>query len=167
MGATRKNITKSLVVLALLILSSMRHPPPGASSIPSLPCSLFCPFICLSEGKLIGPAILLALAISFKPTALPLIPVTFVYLLADLSGTYCSICRIYDVVLPALAWCRFQFWVGSHPDPPALECPFQPWGRSVIHDLPGELIKGYYQLPGNGGGWDCCGCLPWALLHLP
>jgi hypothetical protein len=35
----------------------------------------------LSEGKLTGSAILLALAISFKPTALPLVPAIFVYLL--------------------------------------------------------------------------------------
>ena len=34
----------------------------------------------MSEGKLTGPAILLALAISLKPTALPLILVIFVYL---------------------------------------------------------------------------------------
>ncbi len=34
----------------------------------------------LSEGKLCSPAVLLALAVSFKPIALPLIPVVFVYL---------------------------------------------------------------------------------------
>jgi Gpi18-like mannosyltransferase len=34
----------------------------------------------LAEGRLTSSAILLALAISFKPTALPLIPVVFVYL---------------------------------------------------------------------------------------
>lgn len=34
----------------------------------------------LSEGKLTGPAVLLALAVSCKPIALPLIPVVFVYL---------------------------------------------------------------------------------------
>ncbi len=34
----------------------------------------------LSEGKLTSPATLLALAISFKPTALPIVPVVFVFL---------------------------------------------------------------------------------------
>jgi hypothetical protein len=34
----------------------------------------------ISEGKLTSPALLLALAVSLKPTALPLIAVTFVYL---------------------------------------------------------------------------------------
>lgn len=34
----------------------------------------------LSEGKLAGSAILLALAIAFKPTALPLVPAVFIYL---------------------------------------------------------------------------------------
>jgi hypothetical protein len=39
----------------------------------------------LSQGKLTGPAVLLALAVSCKPIALPLIPVVFVYLVGRSS----------------------------------------------------------------------------------
>ena len=53
--------------------------PPGASSIRSSPCSLFYLwFFCMLERSN-RSAILLALAISFKPIALPLLPVVLIY----------------------------------------------------------------------------------------
>ena len=102
----------------------------------------------LSEGKLTGSAILLALAISFKPTAIPLVPAIFVFL----QG------RPFRLVLRYLVLffiCAFLLFVGPFAilgwDPTPI---LQHWnahfsvggGLSFMTFL--ELIQGSYQLPG-------------------
>lgn len=102
----------------------------------------------LSEGKLIGSAVLLALAISFKPTAFPLVPVVLIYLLGrSIQHTF----RYFLVFTPGIAlFCLAPFAVFGWDPSPIL----QHWnahfnvggGLSFMTFL--EFIKGSYNLPG-------------------
>ena len=103
----------------------------------------------LSEGGLSVPAILLALAISLKPTALPLIPVVFIYLAGKSWRntlkyfTVFAVCMILFCVVPFILF----KW-----DPSQI---FQHWnsqfvvggGLSFMTFL--EYVKWTYQLPGQ------------------
>lgn len=109
--------------------------------------SLLC-LVRLSEGKLSCSAILLALAISFKPTALPLVPVTFVFLQ---GRPFRQIFQYFALFLTS----AFLLFVGPFAilgwDPTPI---LQHWnahfsvggGLSFMTFL--ELIQGSYQLPG-------------------
>jgi Gpi18-like mannosyltransferase len=107
--------------------------------------------VSLDRGKLFSSAITLALAIAFKPIALPLIPVAILYLLKKSSR---------QVFLYAL-WFSVSL---------ALFCalPFLLWGWELTPILRGwnahftvaggmalmtffELLKDTYRLPGAGG----------------
>ena len=102
----------------------------------------------LSEGKLTGSAILLALAISFKPIALPLVPAAFMYM----QGR--PIRQVFQYLAIFLI-CAFLFFVGPFAllrwDPAPI---LQHWnahftvggGLSFMSIL--ELIRNSYQLPG-------------------
>ncbi len=104
--------------------------------------------VSLGEEKLTGSAILLALAVSFKPTALPLIPVVFVYLL---GRPFRLIFRYFGIFI----LCSFLLFVGPFAilgwDPSPI---LQHWnaifsvggGLSYMTFL--ELFEGSYQLPG-------------------
>ncbi len=103
----------------------------------------------ISEGKVICPAILVALAISMKPTALPLIPVILVYLggrsikhslgfLAIFSASVVLFCAVPFVLFgwdpsPILQHWNFHFTVGG--------------GLSFMTFL--EFTNWSYQLPGQ------------------
>jgi len=109
----------------------------------------------LSEGKSTAPAILLALAIAFKPIALPLVPVVLVFLLGrslkhtiQYFAVFCSSLVLFCVVpFIILKW-----------DPAVI---FQHWnahftvggGLSFMTFL--ETLKHSYQLTGNWwlAGW--------------
>ncbi len=109
----------------------------------------------ISEGKVTSPAILLALAISMKPTALPIIPVILVYLagrsikrtlgfFAILSAAVVFFCAAPFVIFgwnpaPILQHWNFHFTVGG--------------GLSFMTFL--EFTNWSYQLPGSWGflGW--------------
>ncbi len=102
----------------------------------------------LSEGKLTGSAILLALAISFKPTALPLVLAVFVFLQ---GRPFRLVFRFFAIFLI----CAFLLFVGPFailgwdPSPILLH-----WnahftvggGLSFMTFL--EYVEGSYQLPG-------------------
>ena len=102
----------------------------------------------LSEGKLTSSAILLALAISFKPTALPLAPAIFVFLRGKPSRLVLRYFFLFFI-------CAFMLFVGPFAilgwDPTPI---LQHWnahfsvggGLSFMTFL--ELIRGSYQLPG-------------------
>ena len=102
----------------------------------------------LSEGKLTSSALLLALAISFKPTALPLVLAIFVFLR---GRPLCMILRYFVL----LFICTFTLFVGPFAilgwDPSPI---LQHWnahfivggGLSFMTFL--ELLRGSYQLPG-------------------
>jgi Gpi18-like mannosyltransferase len=104
----------------------------------------------LSQAKLTGPAILLALAISLKPTALPLIPVVFIYL----AGRSWRHTLHFFVVfsLSMLVFCVIPFLVfGWDPSQILLHWNSQfvvGGGLSFMTFL--EYVKWTYQLP---GGW--------------
>ncbi len=101
-----------------------------------------------SEGKLTSSAILLALAFSFKPTALPLVPAVFIYLRRR------SLPRVFQY-FSIFSLCTFLFVVGPfiilHWDPTPI---LQHWnghfveggGMSFMTFL--ELTQNSYQLPG-------------------
>jgi hypothetical protein len=103
----------------------------------------------ISEGKLIGPAILLALDISLKPTALPFILVVFVYL----AGISLQRTLQYFAVftLSMLLFCVAPFVLFGWDPSPIL----QHWnahftvggGLSFMTFL--EYVKWSYQLPGQ------------------
>jgi hypothetical protein len=102
----------------------------------------------LSEGKLTGSAILLALAIAFKPTAMPLVPAIFVFLVGRPFRQVLCYFVLFFV-------CAFLFFVGPFVifrwDPSPI---LQHWnahftvggGLSFMTFL--EIIKTSYQLPG-------------------
>jgi hypothetical protein len=104
--------------------------------------------VLLSEGKLTGSAILLALAISFKPIALPLVPAVFIYMQ---GRPIRQVFRYFAVFFI----CAFLFFVGPFPllgwDPAPI---LQHWnahftvggGLSFMSFL--ELVRNSYQLPG-------------------
>jgi hypothetical protein len=102
----------------------------------------------ISENKLFGPAILLALAISFKPTALPLIPVVLVYLAGiSLKHTF-QFFGLFAIFM--LLFCVAPFGLFGWDPSPIL----QHWneqftvggGLSFMTFL--EYVKWSYQLPG-------------------
>jgi hypothetical protein len=104
--------------------------------------------ILLNEGKLTGAAVLLALAISFKPTAFPLVPVVFIYLLGK---SIQQIFRYFLVFTSGIAlFCLAPFVLFGWDPSPIL----QHWnfhftvggGLSFMTFL--EFIKGSYNLPG-------------------
>ena len=103
----------------------------------------------LSQEKSAGPAILLALAVSLKPIALPLIPVVLVYLTGrSIKGTL-----QYFAVFSAsmFLFCLVPFLLFGW-DPTVI---FQHWdahftvggGLAFLTFL--EILKQSYQLPGN------------------
>jgi ALG6, ALG8 glycosyltransferase family len=104
--------------------------------------------VCLNEGKMAASAFLLALAVSFKPTALPLVPAVFVYLL----GKPRQLLWQYFVLFFLGAFLLFvaPFLIFGWDPSPIL----QHWnahfsvggGLSFMTFL--ELIQGSYQLPG-------------------
>jgi hypothetical protein len=112
----------------------------------------------LARGKLTGSAILLALAISFKPTAIPLIPAVFVYMR---SGSLRQIFRYFALFLSAALLFSVGPFVILRWEPTII---LQHWnahftvggGLSFMTFL--ELIKNTYQLPGQ---WWLLGLL-WA-----
>jgi hypothetical protein len=129
--------------------------------------SLFSLFL-LSEGKLTGPAVLLALAVSCKPIALPLIPVVFVYL----AGRSLKLTLQYFAVFSAssILFCVVPFFLFKW-DPAVI---FQHWnahfsvggGLSFMTFL--ETLKQSYQLTGLWWiiGWvwvPALGVAAWAL----
>jgi Gpi18-like mannosyltransferase len=103
----------------------------------------------LNKGKTYAPAVLLALAISFKPVALPLIPVIFVYLL----GTTCRRTLQYSIIfiVSLVLFCAAPFVLFQW-DPSVI---FQHWnahfsvggGLSFMTFL--EALNHSYQLPGS------------------
>ena len=103
----------------------------------------------MSEGKLTGPAILLALAISLKPTAIPLIPVAFVYLIGlSLRRTW----QYFAVfALSMLLLCVAPFYIFRWDPSPIL----QHWnnqftvGGAMSFMTFLEYVKWTYQLPGQ------------------
>jgi hypothetical protein len=103
----------------------------------------------LSQGKLIRPAILLALAVSLKPTALPLIPVIFVFLEGKSLGSTAKYFAVFT--LSMLLFCMAPFvLLGWDPSLILLH-----WnahftvggGLSFMTFL--EYIQWSYQLPGQ------------------
>jgi hypothetical protein len=103
----------------------------------------------LSQGKLIRPAILLALAVSLKPTALPLIPVIFVFLEGKSLGRTAKYFAVFT--LSMLLFCMAPFvLLGWDPSLILLH-----WnahftvggGLSFMTFL--EYIQWSYQLPGQ------------------
>jgi hypothetical protein len=102
----------------------------------------------LKDGKFTASALLLALAISFKPTALPIVPAVFIYML---GRPFRLLLRYFSVFLI----CAFLLFVGPFAvfrwDPSLI---LQHWnaqfsvggGLSFMTFL--ELIQGSYQLPG-------------------
>jgi hypothetical protein len=114
--------------------------------------------VLVSKGKLTSSAILLALAISFKPTALPLVFAVFVYLQ---GGGFRQVFRYYAVFLSAALLFSVAPFIMMGWDPTII---IQHWnahftvggGLSFMALL--ELIKNTYQLPGQ---WWLLGLL-WA-----
>jgi Gpi18-like mannosyltransferase len=110
----------------------------------------------LSQAKLTVPAILLALAISFKPTALPLIPVVFIYLA---GRSWRRTLYFFAVLsLSMLLFCVAPFWIfGWDPSQILMHWNSQfvvGGGLSFMTFL--EYVKWTYQLP---GGWAFLGWL--------
>jgi hypothetical protein len=105
--------------------------------------------ILISEGKLSGPAILLALAISLKPTALPILAVIFVYLAGKSLRRTISYLAIFT--LSMILFCVAPFILFGWDPSPIL----QHWnfhftvggGLSFMTFL--EFTKWSYQLPGQ------------------
>ena len=103
----------------------------------------------LSDGKLAGSALLLVLAISFKPTALPLIPAVFITLL---GRSFRSMFRYFGVFLTAVLLLFVGPFVLFRWDPTPI---FQHWNAhfTVAGGLSfmtfQELLKNSYQLPGQ------------------
>jgi hypothetical protein len=102
----------------------------------------------LGRGKLIRPAMLLALAVSLKPTALPLIPVVFVFLAGRSWGRTAKYCAVFS--LSMLLFCVAPFVLfGWDPSPILLH-----WnahftvggGLSFMTFL--EYVQWSYLLPG-------------------
>jgi len=103
----------------------------------------------LAKGKTKSSALLLALAVAFKPTATPLLIVPFFYLkrksLRDALSYYAVL------ILCGLSFCVLPFWVFRWDASPIL----QNWnahfvvggGLSLLAVL--ELLQGSYRLPGN------------------
>ncbi len=94
-------------------------------------------------------AVLLALALSFKPTALPLFPVVLVYLLGKSLGRTIRYAVVFFVSL--LLFCVAPFIIFGWSPTPIL----QNWNAhfTVAGDLSFmtffEFLRGTYQLPGN------------------
>lgn len=109
----------------------------------------------ISEGKLIRPAILLALAISLKPTPLPLILVIFVYLIGRSFWRTIIYFAVFGICMILLCVAPFIL-LGWDPSPILLH-----WnihftvggGLSYMTFL--EYLRWSYQLPGGWGfvGW--------------
>jgi hypothetical protein len=103
----------------------------------------------LSEGKLTGPAVLLALAVSCKPIALPLIPVVFVTLVGRSIKSTLRFFTIFSASMVLFCVAPFALF-GWNPAPI-----FQHWnfhftvggGLSFMTFL--ESLKHSYQLTGN------------------
>jgi Gpi18-like mannosyltransferase len=103
----------------------------------------------LNKGKIILPAILVALAISLKPTSIGLVAVIFIYL----AGRSLKNTLAYFIIfgLAMLAFCILPFFLFRWDPAPIL----QHWnnqftvggGLSFMTFL--EYIKGSYQLPGQ------------------
>jgi hypothetical protein len=73
----------------------------------------------LSEGKIAGPALLLALAISFKPTPLPVLPVIFVYLAGRSIKNTLSYFAIFSAGV--LLFCALPFVIFGWSPAPILQ----------------------------------------------
>lgn len=110
-------------------------------------CSLLAIYF-ISEGKLIRSAVLLALAVSLKPTALPLIPVFFVFLAGKSLARTAKYFAVFT--LSMLLFCVFPFvLLGWDPSPILLH-----WnahftvggGLSFMTFL--EYVQWSYRLPG-------------------
>lgn len=103
----------------------------------------------LSQGKVTGPAILLALAVSLKPIALPLIPVVFIYLAG--RSIKCALQYFSIFAASMVLFCVVPFFLFRW-DPTVI---LQHWnfhfsvggGLSFLTFL--EVLKQSYQLPGN------------------
>jgi hypothetical protein len=102
----------------------------------------------LSEGRLVGSAVLLALAIAFKPIAMPLAPAVFVFLLGRPFRQVLLYFSIFFV-------CAFLFFIAPFSilkwDPTPI---LQNWnahfvvGGGLSFMTFWELIKNSYRLPG-------------------
>lgn len=102
----------------------------------------------LGEGKLTGPAVLLALAISLKPTALPLILVTLVYLA---GRSWRRLWQYFAVfTLSMLLFCIAPFILLGWDPSPILKhwnAQFTVGGAMSFMTFL-EYVKGSYELPG-------------------
>ena len=99
-------------------------------------CSRFFRCYFLNAGKIKSSALLLALAISFKPTALPILPVALVYLLgrSRRQAVVYSSAFMAGVALFCLAPI-YGIGLGSHPNLSRLERPFYRGRRDVVVDF--------------------------------
>ena len=103
----------------------------------------------LSEGQLTGPAIMVALAISLKPTSIPLVPVIFIYLVGRSLKSTLHYFIIFSLAM--ILFCVIPFFIFKWDPSPIL----QHWnnqftvggGLSFMTFL--EYVKGTYLLPGQ------------------
>ena len=103
----------------------------------------------LSEGQLTGPAIMVALAISLKPTSIPLVPVIFIYLVGRSLKSTLHYFIIFSLAM--ILFCVIPFLIFKWDPSPIL----QHWnnqftvggGLSFMTFL--EYVKGTYLLPGQ------------------
>ena len=103
----------------------------------------------LSEGQLTGPAIMLALAISLKPTSIPLVPVIFIYLAGRSLKSSLRYFLVFSLAM--VLFCVVPFFIFRWDPSPIL----QHWnnqftvggGLSFMTFL--EYVKGTYLLPGQ------------------
>jgi hypothetical protein len=103
----------------------------------------------LSEGQLTGPAIMVALAISLKPTSIPLVPVIFIYLAGRSLKSTLHYFLVFSLAM--VLFCVVPFFIFRWDPSPIL----QHWnnqftvggGLSFMTFL--EYVKGTYLLPGQ------------------
>ena len=105
--------------------------------------------VLLQAEKLESSAVLLALALSFKPTALPLFPIALVYLLGKSLGQTIRYAAVFLISL--LLFCVAPFIIFGWSPTPIL----QNWNAhfTVAGDMSFmtyfELLRNTYQLPGS------------------
>jgi hypothetical protein len=105
--------------------------------------------VLLQAEKSESSAVLLALALSFKPTALPLFPIALVYLLGKSLGQTIRYTAVFLISL--LLFCVAPFIIFGWSPTPIL----QNWNAhfTVAGDMSFmtyfELLRNTYQLPGN------------------
>jgi hypothetical protein len=105
--------------------------------------------VLLQDRRIAGSAVLLALAIAFKPTPLPLVPVVLISLAGDSLPSALRYALISGAAL--VAFCVAPFWIFGWDPTPIL----RNWnahftvggGLSVLTFY--ELLQNRYDLPGN------------------